>query len=37
MKKLVTLKGIKHYGIYNEARPQAQKEAIAWFTEHLKR
>jgi uncharacterized protein len=37
VKKLVTLKGIKHYGIYNEARGQAQKEAIAWFEAHLKR
>jgi outer membrane protein assembly factor BamB/dienelactone hydrolase len=37
IKKLVTIKGIKHYGIYNEARDQAQKEAIAWFDEHLKR
>jgi outer membrane protein assembly factor BamB/dienelactone hydrolase len=37
VKKLVTIKGIKHYGIYNEARDQAQKEAIAWFDEHLKR
>jgi len=36
VKKLVTVKGIKHYGIYNEARGQAQKEAIAWFDEHLK-
>src|SRR5262245_56698309 len=36
VKKLVTLKGIKHYGVYNEARDQAQKEAIAWFDEHLK-
>jgi dienelactone hydrolase len=36
VKKLVTIKGIKHYGIYNEARDQAQKEAIAWFDEHLK-
>ncbi len=35
VKKLVTIKGIKHYGIYNEARDQAQKEAIAWFDEHL--
>jgi hypothetical protein len=32
----VTIKDIKHYGIYNEARDQAQKEAIAWFDEHLK-
>src|SRR5262249_2708753 len=36
VKKLVTIKGIKHYGIYREARDQAQKEAIAWFDEHLK-
>jgi hypothetical protein len=36
VKKLVTIKGIKHYGIYYEARGQAQKEAIAWFDEHLK-
>jgi outer membrane protein assembly factor BamB/dienelactone hydrolase len=36
VKKLVTLKDIKHYGVYNEARGQAQKEAIAWFDEHLK-
>ena len=37
VKKLVVVKGIKHYGIYNEAREQAQKEAIAWFDEHLKK
>jgi uncharacterized protein len=37
VKKLVVIKGIKHYGVYNEARGQAQKEAIAWFDEHLKR
>jgi hypothetical protein len=36
VKKLVTIPGIKHYGIYNEARDRAQKEAIAWFDEHLK-
>ena len=35
-KKLVTIPGIKHYGVYNEGRPQAQKEALAWFDEHLK-
>lgn len=35
-KKLVTIPGIKHYGIYNEARGRAQQEAIAWFDEHLK-
>src|SRR5262249_41190894 len=37
VKKLVTIKDIKHYGIYNEARAQAQKEALAWFDEHLKK
>ena len=36
VKKLVNIPGIKHYGIYNEARAQAQKEAVAWFDEHLK-
>jgi hypothetical protein len=36
VKKLVTIKGITHYGIYGEARGQARKEAIAWFDEHLK-
>lgn len=37
VKKLVTIPDIKHYGIYNEARDRAQKEAIAWFDEHLKK
>ncbi len=37
VKKLVTVGGIKHYGVYNEARDRVQKEAIAWFDEHLKR
>jgi hypothetical protein len=32
----VTIPGIKHYGIYREARERAQKEALAWFDEHLK-
>lgn len=36
VKKLVSIPGIKHYGIYNEARARAQQEAIAWFNEHLK-
>ena len=36
VKKLVDIKGIEHYGIYNEASDQAQKEAITWFDEHLK-
>jgi len=35
-KKLITIPNITHYGIYNEAREQARKEAIAWFDEHLK-
>jgi dienelactone hydrolase len=35
VKKLVTIKGIKHYGIYNEARAQAQKAALDWFNQHL--
>jgi outer membrane protein assembly factor BamB/dienelactone hydrolase len=35
-KKLVTIPGIRHYGIYNEAREQARKLAIGWFDEHLK-
>ncbi len=37
VKKLITIKNIKHYGIYTEARGQAQQEAIVWFDEHLKR
>jgi len=36
VKKLITIPGIKHYGIYAEARDRAQQEAIAWFDEHLK-
>jgi hypothetical protein len=36
IRKLVTIKGIKHYGIYNEARCQAQKEAIVWYDKRLK-
>jgi uncharacterized protein len=35
-KKLVTIPGITHYGIYGTARPQAQKLATEWFDEHLK-
>lgn len=35
VKKLVIVKGIKHYGIYYEARAQAQHEALAWFDAHL--
>jgi outer membrane protein assembly factor BamB/dienelactone hydrolase len=35
-RKLVTIPGITHYGIYGTARPQAQKLAIEWFDAHLK-
>jgi dienelactone hydrolase len=35
-KKIVTIPGIAHYGIYGTARPQAQKLAIEWFDTHLK-
>jgi hypothetical protein len=34
--KLVTLTGIKHYGVYGEKREEAVNLAIAWFKEHLK-
>jgi dienelactone hydrolase len=37
VKKLATLKGIKHYGVYNEKRSEAQRLAIEWFDEHLRR
>jgi dienelactone hydrolase len=36
VKKLVTVKGIKHYGIYNEKRKEAQQLALDWFNQHLK-
>ncbi len=35
-KELVTIPGIPHYGIYNETRGQAQKEAIAGYDRNLK-
>jgi dienelactone hydrolase len=35
VKKLVTIEDITHYGIYEEARDQAQQLAIEWFREHL--
>ncbi|MFT4558401.1 MAG: dienelactone hydrolase [Planctomycetaceae bacterium] len=35
VKKLVTVKGIKHYGIYTEKRKEAQQLAIDWFRKHL--
>ena len=34
-KKLVVIPGIKHYGIYREARGKAQELAIEWFDAHL--
>jgi outer membrane protein assembly factor BamB/dienelactone hydrolase len=37
VKKLVTIPGITHYGVYREARGQVQKEAIDWFDTYLKR
>jgi uncharacterized protein len=36
-KKLVTIPGITHYGIYGPDRPHAQKLAVEWFDEHLKK
>lgn len=36
VKQLVTIPGIKHYGIYYEARDRAEQEAVAWFDAHLK-
>jgi dienelactone hydrolase len=36
VKQLVTIPGITHYGVYREARDRAQREAIAWYDEHLK-
>jgi len=35
-KKLVTIPKITHYGVYGEARPEAQKLAVEWFNAHLK-
>jgi hypothetical protein len=35
VKKLVTINGIKHYVIYNEACDQAQKETNSWFADSL--
>jgi dienelactone hydrolase len=35
-KKLVTIPRITHYGIYGEARGQAQKLALEWYDAHLK-
>ena len=35
-KKLVTIPKITHYGIYYEARKEAQRLALEWFDKHLK-
>jgi dienelactone hydrolase len=35
-KRLITIPKITHYGIYLEARAEAQRLAIEWFDEHLK-
>ena len=35
-KKLVTIPKITHYGVYKEARAEAQKLAIEWYDAHLK-
>ncbi|WP_337187974.1 alpha/beta fold hydrolase [Phenylobacterium sp.] len=34
--KLVSLPGIKHYGVYGEKREEAVNLAIDWFRQHLK-
>jgi len=36
-KKLIAIPKITHYGVYREAREQAQKLAVGWFDEHLKK
>ena len=36
-KKLVTVPNITHYGNYRKERKLAQKLAIDWFNEHLKK
>jgi len=35
-KRLITIPGIKHYGIYNEAHDQAFRLALEWFNLYLK-
>jgi dienelactone hydrolase len=35
-KKLAVIPNITHYGVYAQARPQAQKLAVEWFDQHLK-
>lgn len=36
-KKLVTIPNITHYGVYTTERARAQKEAVAWFDQWLKK
>jgi hypothetical protein len=36
-RKLVTIPQITHYGIYKEARAQAQRLAVEWYDQYLKR
>jgi hypothetical protein len=36
IKKLVTIPGVKHYGVYNEKRAEAQRLALDWFDQYLK-
>ncbi len=36
VKRLVNVPKIKHYGIYYEARDEAQRLALEWFEKHLK-
>lgn len=36
-KKLVTIPGITHYGVYLQARDECQKLALEWFKEHLQK
>jgi fermentation-respiration switch protein FrsA (DUF1100 family) len=35
-KKLVTIPGITHYGIYTTARVEATRLALEWFDKYLK-
>lgn len=36
-KKLITIPGITHYGIYTTARAEATRHALEWFDQYLKR
>ena len=35
IKHLVTIKGIKHHGVYREKRAEARRLAIEWLDQHL--